>query len=235
MFSDILRSARDNIKRFAILWLLTLFANQLFVFGACFAPHCLAEAVPHTLVLAALINFFALPAQSRERATLRAQAESKSPNPDAFRDGDKRRSFVPLLALAVIGLAVAFFLVMRVERVPEPNAGHHQTLPSVPFANPSPIASAEPPTGRDLTLREKQLHHCVAQGIRLEGIRELAVLDTAEKRARFKALLDDYDMRCAAHLSPSNALEVAIMAVEPHRRALKFEGLRAISDAEPER
>jgi hypothetical protein len=72
----------------------------------------------------------------------------------------------------------------------------------------------------------------VAQGIRLEGMRELAALDTPQKRSRFDAMTADFDTRCAAQLLPSDALDVAVLEVEPYRRALKFEGLRQISGAD---
>jgi hypothetical protein len=72
----------------------------------------------------------------------------------------------------------------------------------------------------------------VAQGIRLEGMRELAVLDTAQKRSRFDAMTADFDTRCAAQLAPSDALDAAVVEVEPYRRALKFEGLRQISGSD---
>lgn len=232
MFRDILRSIRDNIKRFAVVWLLILFANQIFVFGACFAPYCLAAAAPHTLVFAALINFFVLPAQSSKPAAPRARTPPKPSNQDAFRGGDKRKFLVSLLALAAVGLVVTFFVLKRSEPALEPIAAHHPALSAGPADDSSPTGSAAPPAGRELALSEQQLRYCVAQGIRLEGIRELAVLDTLGKRTRFNAMLADYDTRCAAHLSPSNALDAAIIAVEPYRRALKFEGLRAISDAE---
>jgi len=58
MVGKILHSLVDNFKRFLIVWLVILLANQLFIFGACFAPYCLAAALPHTFALALLANYF---------------------------------------------------------------------------------------------------------------------------------------------------------------------------------
>jgi len=58
MFKTILRSGAANIRRLLYIWLAVLVANQLFIFGACFAPYCLAAAVPHTVAIALLVNFF---------------------------------------------------------------------------------------------------------------------------------------------------------------------------------
>lgn len=58
MLKLIFCSAVSNAKRFFVIWLIILVVNQFFVFGACFAPYCLTAALPHTLLLAFLFNFF---------------------------------------------------------------------------------------------------------------------------------------------------------------------------------
>jgi hypothetical protein len=35
-----------------------LIANQIFIFGACFAPYCLIAGLPHTGIIAAVITYF---------------------------------------------------------------------------------------------------------------------------------------------------------------------------------
>src|SRR5690606_19149140 len=49
-----------NFQAFLVLWVVIIIANQLFIFGACFAPYCLVAALPHTFVIALLVNFFIL-------------------------------------------------------------------------------------------------------------------------------------------------------------------------------
>ncbi|WP_083761359.1 hypothetical protein [Nitrosococcus halophilus] len=47
----------ENVVNFLWLWTAIIIANQIFIFGACFAPYCITAALPHTLVLA-LFFFF---------------------------------------------------------------------------------------------------------------------------------------------------------------------------------
>lgn len=43
-----------NAKIFLTAWAVVVIANQLFIFGACFAPYCLIAAIPHTFVITAI-------------------------------------------------------------------------------------------------------------------------------------------------------------------------------------
>jgi hypothetical protein len=230
MFRNILRSVFSNVRRFGIVWLLVLLANQLFIFRGCFAPYCIAAAVPHTLLIAALINFFGFygGGESKHSAVRAApSAPSLSPvqssQPPVARPQIAPRALqLAVLALIAICIALAVFSLKRDEPVsvlqpaptPALGAGHHQET--------APVSSADP----------SLIRYCVAQGIRLEGMRELAVLDTAQKRSRFDAMTADFDTRCAAQLAPSAALDAAVVEIEPYRRALKFEGLRQISGSD---
>ncbi len=46
-----------NFNQLLITWAVVMIANQVFIFNACFAPYCLVAAVPHTLILSALITY----------------------------------------------------------------------------------------------------------------------------------------------------------------------------------
>lgn len=233
MLKDILRSVFGNIRRFAIVWVLVLLANQLFIFHGCFAPYCIAAAVPHTLFIAALINFFGFYGGSKPKNAVVLPAPPVPPVPHvlpvqssrplAARPQTAPRSLqLAVLALIAICIALAVFSLKRDESVPKlvpapaptMEAGHHQEL--------APVSSTDP----------SAIRYCVAQSIRLEGMRELAALDTAPKRSRFDALTADFNIRCTAHLSPSDALDEAVVEIEPYRRALKLEGLRQISGSD---
>lgn len=57
MLKRIFHAASHNVRRFVYIWLSVLIINQIFIFRACFAPYCLAAALPHTLAIALLLNF----------------------------------------------------------------------------------------------------------------------------------------------------------------------------------
>ncbi len=46
----------DNLKIFMITWIIILLLNQIFIFGACFAPYCLLAALPHTGIISAILT-----------------------------------------------------------------------------------------------------------------------------------------------------------------------------------
>jgi hypothetical protein len=45
---------KENSQLFFIVWAVILVLNQIFIFGACFAPYCILAALPHT----GIISFF---------------------------------------------------------------------------------------------------------------------------------------------------------------------------------
>jgi len=47
----------EQFKNFLWTWGSVLIANQLFLFGGCFKPYCIAAAIPHTLALTAFLFF----------------------------------------------------------------------------------------------------------------------------------------------------------------------------------
>ncbi len=53
-----IKKIKENLQTFFIIWLILIVLNQIFIFGACFAPYCLIAALPHTGVIAGLIVFF---------------------------------------------------------------------------------------------------------------------------------------------------------------------------------
>lgn len=55
---NIIKSILNNMQRFIVIWVVVILVNQIFIFGACFAPYCLIAALPHTGVIASLIHFF---------------------------------------------------------------------------------------------------------------------------------------------------------------------------------
>jgi hypothetical protein len=122
MLKKILGAAVRNVKRFFGVWLVILIANQLFIFGACFAPHCLAAALPHTLVIALLINLFGFrqdqsashpasaPGGSSETTTADVETTSRSSHPGQPEQVKHRTRHLALLALIPIGVIGAVLL-----------------------------------------------------------------------------------------------------------------------------
>lgn len=58
MLHDIFKSVMSNFQKFLVAWIIVILLNQLFIFGACFAPVCIMAALPHTGIIAALFIYF---------------------------------------------------------------------------------------------------------------------------------------------------------------------------------
>lgn len=66
MIEKIFKSVIKNFQTFLFIWAVVLIANQLFIFHACFAPYCLIAALPHTLVIAAIILYYSIEDTDRQ-------------------------------------------------------------------------------------------------------------------------------------------------------------------------
>lgn len=58
MIAKIFRTIIKNAQLFFVVWAVVILANQIFIFGACFAPYCLIAALPHTFVMSAIGMYF---------------------------------------------------------------------------------------------------------------------------------------------------------------------------------
>jgi hypothetical protein len=47
----------EDIKGFFVLWGIIILANQLIIFGGCFAIYCIIAAVPHTFIIAVVLSY----------------------------------------------------------------------------------------------------------------------------------------------------------------------------------
>lgn len=121
MFTAILRSAAANARRLLYIWLAVLVANQLFIFGACFAPYCLAAAVPHTLAIAILVNFFGFGRDAADKKKLLVSSNLGSPmtgglaadSPERKRPSTNKSRVGPVILCVVITACVVVALVTR--------------------------------------------------------------------------------------------------------------------------
>ena len=76
MIGKIFKSIFSNFQTFLVTWVVILIANQLFIFGACFAPYCLIAGLPHTGVIAALVTYFMNEANEENTTTSTKSTEN---------------------------------------------------------------------------------------------------------------------------------------------------------------
>lgn len=60
---------KENLQQFFIIWGFVLVLNQIFIFGACFAPYCLIAALPHTGVIAFFLTLYSLKSEDVSEST----------------------------------------------------------------------------------------------------------------------------------------------------------------------
>ena len=80
MIKEILKSIIKNFQTFLVIWAVVIIVNQLFIFGACFAPYCLIAALPHTSIIAALITYFSNESNNTEEVKGDSDQFQISPN-----------------------------------------------------------------------------------------------------------------------------------------------------------
>ncbi len=95
--------------------------------------------------------------------------------------------------------------------------------PAEPQASTRPQESM-PPVGQDLVFSTAQIRYCLAEDIRMEGVK-LALNNYIDSDVdRFNAMVADYNSRCGSFRYRSGALESARRDVEPYRSQLQSEG-----------
>ena len=79
MIGKIIKSIFSDFQTFLVIWAVIIIVNQLFIFGACFAPYCIAAALPHTLIIAALVVYFMHEAEKEAPNTSKNTEDNDSP------------------------------------------------------------------------------------------------------------------------------------------------------------
>ncbi len=92
MIGKIFKSVFSNFQTFLVTWVVVLIANQLFIFGACFAPYCLVAGLPHTGVIAALITYF-MDESNRESTTTSIDTKGSYTQYEEIKDDDIEGDF----------------------------------------------------------------------------------------------------------------------------------------------
>ena len=92
MIGKIFKIIVKNFQTFLITWVVILIANQLFIFGACFAPYCLIAGLPHTGVIAALVTYFMNEASEGNNTLIEKTQESHTQY-KAIEDDDINNDF----------------------------------------------------------------------------------------------------------------------------------------------
>lgn len=93
MIGKIFKSIFNNFQTFLVTWVVILIANQLFIFGACFAPYCLIAGLPHTGVIAALVTYFMNEANKENTTTLTKPATEDYAQYEQIEDNDIEDDF----------------------------------------------------------------------------------------------------------------------------------------------
>ncbi len=88
MIGKIFKTIGKNFQTFLVTWVVILIANQLFIFGACFAPYCLIAGLPHTGVIAALVTFFMNEANEETNTSSSASTNERYTAYKAIEDDD---------------------------------------------------------------------------------------------------------------------------------------------------
>ena len=65
-----------NLQTFFLIWLVVIILNQIFIFGACFAPYCLIAAIPHTSIISAIITFYFVDNKTNQNISVNSQLPS---------------------------------------------------------------------------------------------------------------------------------------------------------------
>lgn len=148
MIRKILGAAMRNVKRFFGVWLVVLIANQVFIFGGCVAPHCLAAALPHTLLIALLVNLFAFnqaedtnSTQVPRRASVgpgeSTAVDSKPQSPPSDRVNRRVRQLgIVSLCVTVISALLYLSVSGKPSLSPTADAWEHEARADIPVERP---------------------------------------------------------------------------------------------------
>ncbi len=64
-----MKTIKEILQAFLILWGVIIVLNQVFIFGACFAPYCIIAALPHTAFIAGIIIYLANKGEVKSKTT----------------------------------------------------------------------------------------------------------------------------------------------------------------------
>jgi len=79
VIGKIIKSIFSDFQTFLVIWAVIIIVNQLFIFGACFAPYCIVAALPHTSIIAALAVYFMHEAEKEAPNTSKNTEDNYSP------------------------------------------------------------------------------------------------------------------------------------------------------------
>jgi peptidoglycan hydrolase-like protein with peptidoglycan-binding domain len=106
---------------------------------------------------------------------------------------------------------------------PTQSATPSYSPPAEPQA-PSRPQESMPPVGQDLVFSTAQIRYCLAEDIRMEGVKSALNNYIDSDVGRFNAMVADYNSRCGSYRYRSGALESARRDIEPYRSQLQSEG-----------
>lgn len=71
---------KKYVQLFFTVWAVVLIANQVFIFHACFAPHCIVAALPHTGIISFILTRFIFKQEKVEKKGKSQQKEDNQKN-----------------------------------------------------------------------------------------------------------------------------------------------------------
>lgn len=95
-------------------------------------------------------------------------------------------------------------------------------------------AEVMPRVGENLVLPITHIRYCLAEDIRLDAAKSVVNNYSSSDVARFNAMVNDYNSRCAKFRYRSGALEIARQDVEKYRNQLRTEGFKRFPKRRPE-
>ena len=61
-----MKSSKETLILFFIIWGVVLILNQAVIFGGCFAPYCIVAAIPHTAIISIVFTIFIVRSEIKE-------------------------------------------------------------------------------------------------------------------------------------------------------------------------
>ena len=104
-------------------------------------------------------------------------------------------------------------------------------LPPAQQQVPSRPQESKPPVGRNLVFSTAQIRYCLAEDIRMDGVKSALNSDNDYDVDRFNTMVDDYNSRCGSFRYRSGELESARRDVELYRSQLQTDGTSRLARA----
>jgi len=166
-----------------------------------------------------------------------SSTSASGPVPVVTVPGDGRSSHTWFGRLVLVGIGLVILVAyLNDNKKPTYSPSYApSTSPSYssqPRASPTPAAPAPvssfteriPARGQGLALDEPEVRYCLAQKIRIEGVRSVINNYSQDQVDRFNQLIDQYNSRCSSYRYKQSIMDRVRPEVENRRGILFLEG-----------